>query len=316
MAMKYLAVDCGKADTKVCLRNEDGSITKKLIPTTLAEASGMEDLQRETESGIREVVFEGRAYVIGAPANGMIRDNSKKNIVHKVLTLSMIAEAVPEGSYVRAAIGCPLQCYASKAERKEYLDYILPAGKTEIEVNGRKKRFFVDRRAVFAEAYGPLLLFPERFMNRTVGVIDIGGFNVNGCYFLNGRLISEANITNQMGKYRLMSALVQPLNRLAPTADFHIYEIEEALRLGYVINAEEASGKILEEKKRKHLDQIVEACRKAGWNLDFCDLIFCGGTSPLLEKQIKERFPRAFIPEESNFINASGYLKMLMKVAG
>ena len=98
MAMKYLAVDCGKADTKVCLRNEDGSITKKLIPTTLAEASGMEDLQRETESGIREVVFEGRAYVIGAPANGMIRDNSKKNIVHKVLTLSMIAEAVPEGS--------------------------------------------------------------------------------------------------------------------------------------------------------------------------------------------------------------------------
>lgn len=315
MAMKYMSVDCGKADTKVCLKNEDGSVTKKLVPTTLAETSGMEDLQRETETGIMEAVFEGKAYVIGAPANDMIRDNSKKNIVHKVLTLSMIAEAVPDGGYVRAAIGCPLQCYASKADRKEYLDYILPAGRAEIELNGRKRRFIIDRRAVFAEAYGPLLLYPERFMNRTVGVVDIGGFNVNACYFLNGRLISDANITNQMGKYKLMSSLVQPLNRLSPTADFHIYEIEEALRLGFVINAEERSRKIIEDEKRKHLDGIIESCRKAGWNMDFCDLIFCGGTSPLLQKQIKERFPKAFIPEESNFINAMGYLKMLTKVA-
>ncbi len=315
MAMKYIAVDCGKADTKVCLKNEDGSVAKRLVPTTLAEASGMEDLQRETEKGVREVVFEGKTYVIGAPSEDMIRDNSKKNIVHKVLTLSMIAEAVPEASYVRVAIGCPLESYSFKQERKEYLDYILPAGKAEIEVNGRKRRFFIDRRAVFAEAYGPLLMFPERFMNRTVGVIDIGGFNVNACYFLNGRLIPRANITNQMGKYKMMSSLTRPLNRLSPTADFHIYEIEEALRLGYVINAEEKSQKIIEEEKRKHLDGIIENCRKAGWNLDFCDLIFCGGTSPLLEKQIKERFPKAYIPEESNFINAMGYLKMLARVA-
>ena len=313
MAMKYMAVDCGKADTKVCLKNEDGSITKKLIPTTLAETSGMEDLQRETEKGIMEVVYDGKAYVIGVPSSDMVRDNSKKNIVHKVLTMSMIAESVPDGGYVRAAIGCPLQCYASRQERREYLDYILPMGKAEIELNGRKRRFIIDRRAVFAEAYGPLLLFPERFMNRTVGIIDIGGFNVNGCYFLNGRLIPAANITNQMGKYKLLSSLVRPLNRLSPSADFHIYEIEEALRLGHVINAEEKSKEILEEEKRRHVDQIVEACRKAGWNLDFCDLIFCGGTSPLLQKEIKERFPKAYIPEESNFINAMGYLKMLTK---
>ena len=141
--------------------------------------------------------------------------------------MSMIGDSVADGSYVRAAIGCPLQCYSLKTERKEYLDYILPQGKVEIELNGIRKRFVIDRRAVFAEGYGPLLLFPERFMNRTVGVIDIGGFNVNGCYFLNGRLIPEANITNQLGKYKLMSSLVQPLNRLAPAADFHIYEIEE-----------------------------------------------------------------------------------------
>ena len=57
------------------------------------------------------------------------------------------------------------------------------------------------------------------------------------------------------------------------------------------------------DMKEKHVDQIVEGCRKAGWNLDFCDLIFCGGTASLLEEQIKKRFPGAFIPEESNFIN-------------
>ena len=316
MGMKYIAVDCGKADTKVCMAMDDGSILKKLVPTTMEEASGMEELQRETESGIKEVVFEGRGCVIGVPSNNMLRDNSKKSLIHKVLTLSMIGDSVADGSYVRAAIGCPLQCYSSKTERKEYLDYILPQGKVEVEINGIRKRFVIDRRAVFAEGYGPLLLFPERFMNRTVGVIDIGGFNVNGCYFLNGRLIPEANITNQLGKYKLMSSLVQPLNRLAPAADFHIYEIEEALRTGYVINAEERSKEILEDMKEKHVDQIVEGCRKAGWNLDFCDLIFCGGTASLLEEQIKKRFPGAFIPEESNFINAMGYLKMLRKVAG
>ena len=314
MAMQYVAVDCGKADTKVCLKKDDGSVLKKIIPTTLYEASGMEDLQRETEKNILEVCYQGKSYVIGAPASGMVRDNSKKNIVHKVVTLSVIADMVPDNSYVRAAIGCPLECYASKKERQEYLDYVLPSGKVEIEVNGRKRRYFVDRRAVFAEAYGPLLLYPEKFRNRTVGVIDIGGFNVNGCYFLNGRLIPEANITNQLGKFKLVSSLIRPLNRLSPTADFHMYEVEEALRTGYVINAEEESAKIIAEEKKGYFEQIIEACRKSGWNLDFCDLIFCGGTSGLLRELIMERFPKAFIPEESNFTNAMGYLKMMTQL--
>ena len=149
-------------------------------------------------------------------------------------------------------------------------------------------------------------------MNRTVGVIDIGGFNVNGCYFLSGRLIPEANITNQMGKYKLTSSLIRPLNKLSPTADFHIYEVEEALRTGFVINAEEKSGEIIMEEKIKYFEQILEDCRKSGWNLDFCDLIFCGGTAELLKDLIMERFPKAFIPEESNFTNALGYLNMMM----
>ena len=63
MAMRYIAVDCGKADTKVCMAMDDGSILKKLVPTTMEEASGMEELQRETESGIKEVVFEGERTV-------------------------------------------------------------------------------------------------------------------------------------------------------------------------------------------------------------------------------------------------------------
>ena len=80
MAMYYVAVDCGKADTKVCLKKDDGSVQKRIIPTTLYEASGMEDLQRETEKNILEVCYQGKSYVIGAPASGMVRDNSKKNI--------------------------------------------------------------------------------------------------------------------------------------------------------------------------------------------------------------------------------------------
>ena len=314
MAVHYVAVDCGKADTKVCLKKDDGSVKKRIIPTTLYEASGMEDLQRETEKNILEIFYQGKSYVIGAPASGLIRDNSKKHIIHKMVTLSVIADIVPDNSYVRAAIGCPLECYASKKERQEYLDYVLPSGKVEIEVNGRKRRFFADRRAVFAEAYGPLLLYPEKFRNRTFGVIDIGGFNVNGCYFLNGRLIPEANITNQLGKFRLVSSLIRPLNRLSPAADFHAYEVEEAIRTGYVINAEEESRRIIAGEKGKYFEAIIEACRKSGWNLDFCDLIFCGGTSELLRELIMERFPKAFIPEESNFTNAMGYLKMMTQM--
>ena len=45
MAMKYMSVDCGKADTKVCLKNEDGSVcyvlgVRKAIRQKLGKADG------------------------------------------------------------------------------------------------------------------------------------------------------------------------------------------------------------------------------------------------------------------------------------
>lgn len=55
----------------------------------------------------------------------------------------------------------------------------------------------------------------------------------------------------------------------------------------------------------------LEHCFLIRTDVKYCKLIFIGGTSQMLKEQIQDRYPNAFIPEDSGFTNAEGFMKGL-----
>lgn len=217
---------------------------------------------------------------------------------------------VGNGDTVKIAIGCPLSVYVDKQAREEYLNYILPQGRVNITVDGEEKYFYITFRVCFAESLGAVFLYPEKFKDAVVGVVDIGGLNINCAYFDNGKLVVDSCFTDKFGKLHIARKLRSVLNQKFD-AQFAEFEVERIMMNGYVTNAEEESKPIIERALSDDLVEIENACKNNGWNIRFCSLIFIGGTSQILRGQIKEKFPNAFIPDDSGFANAEGFMRAL-----
>ena len=77
----------------------------------------------------------------------------------------------------------------------------------------------------------------------------------------------------------------------------------------------EEGSKVIEEALISHVGKIDMVLKD--WDTSKIDMIFIGGTSKLLEKYILDRYrDRAFIPEDTDFINCKRFLKAMVSMAG
>ena len=63
--------------------------------------------------------------------------------------------------------------------------------------------------------------------------------------------------------------------------------------------------------KREHVRKIIRQLQENRWNLRTMELVFVGGASELLRKEITERFPAAKLYEDAALLNVRGFLKAL-----
>lgn len=307
---KIVVVDCGKDETKVVVRNTDGSNRKVKIPTRVSAYSELTSINKEAGAELHVVEYAGKKYSVGDPSGKTSDSNSKMDEIHKVMTLTAIAQQVGNGDSVKVAVGCPLSVFVDKQEKEEYLNYILPSGRVDINVDGKEKYFYIAFKVCFAESLGALFLYPERFKNCVTGVVDIGGLNINCAYFDNGKFVVDSCFTDKYGKLHMARKLRSILNQKLD-AQFAEFEVERIMANGFVENEEEKSGEIIRKEFDQNLNEIEAACKNNGWNVKYCKLIFIGGTSQMLKEQIQDRYPNAFIPEDSGFTNAEGFMKGL-----
>ena len=75
------------------------------------------------------------------------------------------------------------------------------------------------------------------------------------------------------------------------------------------------TAKIVEEVLDIQARRIKELLKE--WDLTGMTLIFIGGTSKLLQKQLKKYFGKdIFIPDDANLINSRGFLKAMLEGYG
>ena len=171
---------------------------------------------------------------------------------------------------------------------------------------------------VCAESSGLLYLDIGRFAHGTVGIIDIGGLNVNCTVYRDLRPLEESSFTERLGCNQLMS---DAKKRLSSVLDMDIpdYLLDDLRIKGYFDGSEEmqkASAEVFSKIKQDWIDTILSKCVEHGWNIKLTALIFAGGTSYYLKPEIervkserKLNIDLDMINKESDFLNAKGFLK-------
>lgn len=316
---RKLGVDTGKYATKAILKrskefnNED---------KTLKFISRMDN--EETNFGLLNgnmymVEFGGKKYRIGDNATYDSFLETKREDLHKLCLYTAIGLLVDNGDTVAVGIGCPLSIFVNAGERERYRQFMLGDRNIEIKIDGKNHNFTIENIVVLPESAGVIYHFFNRYKNRTVGVIDIGGLNTNCGVYSNITPVISTLFTTRLGgkvmRKQLLDLLNEKLGLSVPLAD---YQMDEILKQGFVRNRrdaekEELSRQIIHDYRKKHIVEIYDECIKHGWSLESMDLIFIGGTSLSLINEIKEVFgvgDEAFF-EDADMLNAKGYLKAL-----
>lgn len=335
MEKRFIAVDAGKYNTKVCAYNtEDSTILKTKFRTKIGEGTFDDDM------------FERGTYIVqvdGGPVYKVGRDGrqepdletSKKSEIHRICTMAGIAMACGNGQHenLHVVVGIPLQICNIPEERLSYKNYILgnPGEKHLVRIktncNGPiyETSFSFEKELVYPEGIGVLYEYPAK-LDGTTGIIDIGNLNTNNLYCDQFLIDQDYCFTDELGGKVMISKLAQVLTSelgarvnenivasalLRPLEERHLRSSNGNKAL------EEKSAELISKYLLEHARAIKQKCDTRHWPMDFMNIVCMGGTSRLLKNELHEVFgSEVFIPDEPEYVNACGFLKKMCADAG
>lgn len=331
----YVAVDCGKYNTKVDACDLHGKNEQRFrFRTKLSEGTFDDDM---FDKGTFIVQIDGGpVYKVGSEAKTEpSMETSKKSDIHRVSTMTAIAIAAGKmkADEIVSVIGMPLQIAGIPEERLEYKNFILGADdsehvvriKTDCSLPPVDVKFRLIKRLVYPEGIGVLYEYPQKVDGPTA-IIDIGNLNTNNTYTDGFHIISESCFTDEMGGKVLISGLAQQLtselrmrcdDNLVASTLLRPYE-ERFLRARNNDPAiSQRSREIIDAYMLDHVNAIKTKCDTRHWPLDFMNIVCVGGTARLLAKEISDVFgENSFIPESPEFVNVCGFLKRVCAAEG
>ena len=329
MAVRFAAVDSGKFATKLAWADPKLETYNTCSFRTKMGLGNFAD--DAIEDGTFVVEIDGNVYKIGngAPKEAVL-ETSKKSDIHKICTLLALALiANPSGDEFKVAIGAPVAEWAVVDKRNEYRDYILPEGDITVKYKTSKsddihvKTFSVVKKYVYAESAGALYL--DMLRNKdTAAIVDLGNLNVNCTYWSNFVLDETYSATGELGGQILVRKLADELSSAFTRVDERLVSNilkrapEDRFLKPVKVTAgseevEARSKQIIKEFLYNHVKEIQRKCDSLHWSLDYMELTFIGGTSALLQNEIREVFgENVFIPENPDMANVIGFLRRLI----
>lgn len=307
-----IAVDSGKYDTKYATNKPEGVMKNKFR----TKVSPLKTQITADRGASHTVVLNGKTYVVGQQAmdSSTSFDTSKKLDLHKISTYTAIGLTVEDNAFVKLGVGCPLRVFCNDSDRKEYENFFFPEGGfVTITIDGVEKHFSITEVKSFAESSGIINLQSGKYMIKTVGVVDLGGLNLNACVYRNLFPLLETSISEELGGNTLQQKIKNEFQTQfnAPVTD---YIMPTILKDGYSGSKNvEKQKEITAKMKSEHAHAIYEECVKKGWPLDFMEILFTGGSSIYLKNELMEAFqvgPECFV-EDATYSNVLGFLKKL-----
>lgn len=328
--IRYIAVDAGKYNTKVNAFDPNTKKTSLMKFRTKISEGTFEDDMFEKGTFIVQV-DDGPVYKIGHGArNEPEMETSKKSEIHRVCTYAAVALTCGCGEHtnVNIAIGVPLKVCEVPEERMSYKKFILGEPgvphtvhlKTSCSGPVYTSVFTYGKTLVYPEGIGVLYEYPAKLQGVT-GVIDCGNLNTNYLYCDSFMVNNEGCHTNEMGGKILITGLSGALSgELGARVDAILtastllkpYQERHLVAANGNKELDIRSKALIDQYLLEHVRSIKQACDAKHWPLLFMNLVFMGGTSRLLQHEIREVFgENTFIPEAPEYVNVKGFLRKL-----
>lgn len=303
--MKNIAVDMGKHSTKAFDGKKKINIESKLNTTHLEYNEVLED------SRIFEV--DSKKYIIGKQAEERNFDTTKATESSRLAMYVAISEFNPTVP-VNVFVGCPLTVYKNPTLRKEYVEYLSEKKDLNITVNGELKRIQINSIIAFPESYGLAVRHSEVFKNKTIGVLDLGGLNLNGCVYADGSPQWGHIATENLGVNIFKENLRTNLNVKYGTS-IHEMQINDILENGVL--KKEDSKEYIDKQIEEYINKILLAVKKKEWDIDTLRIGLTGGGSKQFKKYFEKALDREILmSQDGEFDNVIGFYQIGVNYIG
>lgn len=185
---------------------------------------------------------------------------------------------------VQLAIGLPPAHYGSQYERFE--NYFLNRGILDFQLDGAKYSIHISKALCFPQAYAAVMpIYQQIQQSPKVTVVDIGGYTADYLFIRNGEADLSVCDSLDKGVIMLYNNIKSKVN-----ADFDILLDEtdiDAILKDKQTEYDENIIKVINELAQAFVDDLFGNLRERMVDLRSGKVVFVGGGSVLLEKQIR-----------------------------
>lgn len=317
---KYIcALDIGKFAVKMIGRDLDND---KDEPVQVTFRTKYDDFKigdtDEATGNSYKLIYEGEKFLVGD--NGVKKSNntSKTEKLHKLCAYVAISNMLKENNEeqeneIYMFLACPITTLKNDKLKEEYKSFIANDYKPiEICVNNKNYKFTIKKIVIKAEGSGVIITEPKHFENKKTLVVDIGGLNLTVSTYNNFSCKIDDRFISEKGTNKL---LIDIINQISIYRNGNTINEDSALKIledgGMKSKGEidENSIVYLDNAKEIFLNDILDTIKSWGIDIDLYDrIVFVGGTSQHLDKQIseKENLSHAVLIKNSNWTTAEG----------
>lgn len=284
--MKIITVDAGKYQTKGLFGAQGARFRTKTEEV---------DNSIKINNGDFHIKWNNKHYLIGDGARHIDYDLTKHKLQHKLAVYTACGSLLPDyAEPVNLVVLSPMSMYTNRQAREEFRNFILNDGSVGFELNGKEVNLKINDVTIFAEACGIPLNNVSLFKDKTVGVLDIGGLNVNGVIFKNMKPIKGTEFTINAGSLIAMEKVRKEINKEIKGANIQEYQMDGIIKQGYYNGDVETSEEIVQQILSEHFRDIIQTAKATNWDIKGLDIVLAGGGSlDLGIENIRKHIPQA-----------------------
>ncbi|AGK96607.1 ParM/StbA family protein [Clostridium pasteurianum] len=318
MCKVIISIDSGKFLTKAVGMNEQDSLLEGKRVSFRSKLYNLNDGDVELAGNSFSVEYDDSKFIIGEQGNvDGVEDTNKATLLHKLCIYTAITRYIQpkEKAEIYMVIACPLNLLKSVEYKEEYKNFIMNNhNEINIKVNNEEFLFSIEDMTIKSEGSGVLYLDKERFNNCEVGLIDIGGLNMQFCKYVNGATVPESRFTEMTGSNKLVQDIKEDLEILLKGKSVTFEQAEQSLKnkVLRINNSDmEESREIIRNRIHKYIvNDVIRKITKRRISLDLLQPIVVGGTCLNIKEELKNEIENVEIQEDPQWASVEGLFKI------
>lgn len=292
----------------------NGYFNIKSINGEIFEAKAKVALQGHQFGNEMDVLeFEGTEYVVGAGLPSIGFDKTEHDLYLKLFIVNMLSRLTKNHGNYHVFVTAPPIAFANQ---ESAVPEIL-RGKYNVIHNNKPKTIEIKEVTVVPETFLVILNHnkTDKYKNKTLIIIDIGGYTTNAVRIVNGSFLGDDYATISKGMYHIDHKIAEFFTSMYPSLNMKDESVSSYRRNGEILSDKYKDAGNLWEKHiedieniyKEHIMELLIEIQKKDWEYDTCEFLVTGGGGEVLFDIIHDNFFfKAELSDDCLFDNQKG----------